>query len=198
MIKWINSKKNIDDLKPDPSNPRKIKGKKFQDLKDSLDKFGLAEPIVVNFDGTIIGGHARYLAYKEKGIEEIDCYVADRQLSEEESKELLIRLNKNTAGEWDFDMLANNFDIEDLQNWGFEDFELGFMKEQESMIDTDGLPSSLDSYLDGNIRQIVLMFGVQEFETTIAKLGNLQTKLGKDNNTDVFVELLRFYEENNA
>ena len=94
------------------------------DLHKSIDKFGLAEPIVINTDGVVIGGHARLLALKEKGTKEFDCYIPDRKLTEKELQELNVRLNKNIAGEFDFDILANEFELTDLLDWGFEEKEL--------------------------------------------------------------------------
>lgn len=124
-INWEIQTVLLSKLKPFEYNPRKITDKGLKDLSASIDKFGLAEPIVINTDMIIIGGHARYFALKQKNIKECDCYVPDRQLTEKEVKELNIRLNKNIAGEFDFDILANSFEIEDLKEWGFEDFELG-------------------------------------------------------------------------
>ena len=123
-ITWRSEQRNVRDLKPNPNNPRVITGKKYEDLKKSIGKFGLAEPIVIQPDGTVIGGHARIKVLEEQGIETVDCYVPDRELTEEEYKELLVRLNKNVAGDWDFESLANQFDMNELMEWGFEQKEL--------------------------------------------------------------------------
>ena len=118
----------ISKLKPAKYNPRQISKKQYKDLKESLDKFSLVEPIVVNSDMTIIGGHQRYKIWSEKAKESkvkditIPCVVLN--LSKEEEKELNIRLNKS-GGEWDMDILANEFDIEELKEWGFKDIEFG-------------------------------------------------------------------------
>ena len=94
------------------------------DLKRSINKFGIAEPLVINLDNVICGGHGRKKILEELKIDEVDCYIPDRLLTDKEFEELNIRLNKNIAGEWDFNGLANEFEIEDLKDWGFEDFEL--------------------------------------------------------------------------
>ncbi len=120
---WHIEKRKVSDLKSYEDNPRILTKKGLADLKQSVEKFGLAEPIVVNTDGTIIGGHARAKVLNPN--DEVDVYVPDRLLDESEYKELNIRLNKNIAGEWDFDILANKFDMDDLQNWGFDEAELG-------------------------------------------------------------------------
>ena len=111
----------INKLKPATYNPRQISTKQYNDLKKSLSKFSLVEPIVVNKDMTIIGGHQRYKICKELKHTEIDCVVLD--LSKEDERELNIRLNKNT-GDFDMDILANEFDIDELTDWGFKHIDL--------------------------------------------------------------------------
>ena len=111
----------INKLKPATYNPRQISTKQYKDLKQSIEKFGLVDPIITNKDFTIIGGHQRYKICKELKHKEIDCVVLD--LSKEEERELNIRLNKNT-GEFDIDILANEFDIDNLVDWGFKHIDL--------------------------------------------------------------------------
>lgn len=123
-IVWQIEKRKIKDLKKWAKNPRKMLKKPLSNLKESIDKFGLAEPIVIQPNGDVIGGHARIEVMTLSGITECDCYVPDRELTEEEHKELGIRLNKNIAGEWDFDILLDNFDKEWLVDIGFEEFSV--------------------------------------------------------------------------
>jgi len=111
----------INKLKPATYNPRQISTKQYKDLKQSIEKFGLVDPIITNKDFTIIGGHQRYKICKELKHKQIDCVVLD--LSKEEERELNIRLNKNT-GEFDIDILANEFDIDNLVDWGFKHIDL--------------------------------------------------------------------------
>ena len=84
----------INKLKPATYNPRQISTKQYKDLKQSIEKFGLVDPIITNKDFTIIGGHQRYKRCKELKHKQIDCVVLD--LSKEEERELNIRLNKTT------------------------------------------------------------------------------------------------------
>jgi hypothetical protein len=113
--------KLIKDLKPATYNPRQISTKQYNDLKESIKKFGLVDPIIVNKNNTVIGGHQRLKICKELKHIEIDCVVLD--LSKEEERELNIRLNKNT-GDFDMDILANEFDIDELVDWGFKHIDL--------------------------------------------------------------------------
>ena len=133
MLNWTTQKRKINDLIPTTHNPRQLTEKQAQDLKTSIEKFNLVEIPVINSDNTILAGHQRLriMSILGRGEEEIDVRVPDRELTPEEAKEYLIRSNKNN-GEWDFDSLANNFDIKDLIEWGFEEWELGVNKDFEN------------------------------------------------------------------
>ena len=122
-MKWTTETRKISDLIPADYNPRQLTEKQAKDLSKSLEKFDLADPIVINQNNRIIGGHQRIKILQQKGIQEVDVRVPERQLDEKEEKELNIRLNKN-LGEWDFDALANNFNIDDLLEWGFDEKDL--------------------------------------------------------------------------
>lgn len=110
--------KKISELTPAPYNPRESTEKQESQLKQSLKKFGVVEPIIYNKQtGYIVGGHFRIRELQKLGYTEIECVIVD--LSEEDEKELNIRLNANT-GQWDWDELANNFELDDLNDWGLE------------------------------------------------------------------------------
>lgn len=123
MIQWHLETRQIKDLKPHPKNPRQLNKDQARHLKESIDKFGLAEKIIINTDNTIIGGHQRINILKAQKVKEVECWVPDRELNSYEAEEFCIRLNKN-HGEFDFDILANQFEITDLVNWGFNVDEL--------------------------------------------------------------------------
>jgi len=98
------------------------------------------KPIVnLDSDNTIIGGHQRKHVLEATGVKECECWIPDRQLTEREVEELNIRLNKNT-GSWDFDTLANEFELPDLVEWGFEPFELGVNDTEEEKLAPDEIP----------------------------------------------------------
>jgi len=111
----------INKLKPATYNPRQISTKQYNDLKESIINFGLVDPIIINKDMTVIGGHQRLKVCKELTFVDIDCVVLD--LTKEQERELNIRLNKNT-GDFDMDILANEFDIDELTDWGFKHIDL--------------------------------------------------------------------------
>jgi ParB-like chromosome segregation protein Spo0J len=113
--------KLITDLKPATYNPRQISTKQYNDLKESVKRFGLVDPIIINKDNTVVGGHQRLKIAKELKYIDIECVVLN--LSKAEERELNIRLNKNT-GDFDMDILANEFDIDELTDWGFKHIDL--------------------------------------------------------------------------
>lgn len=122
QITWTSQKRKISELNPAPYNPRQLTETQAKDLGKSLERFNLADPIVINANNRIIGGHQRINILKTKGALEVDVRVPSRQLTEHEEKELNLRLNKN-LGEWDYDLLAD-FDEDLLKDVGFESKEL--------------------------------------------------------------------------
>ncbi len=140
--------KKIDDLIFAEYNPRQLSKEQFKYLKDSIHRFGLVDPVIINKNkerkNIIIGGHQRTKVAKAMGIKQVPC--VELNLSYDKEKELNIRLNKNT-GDWDFDLLANNFDIEELTDWGFDESELKidlFEEEKEGLIDDDEIPEAVE------------------------------------------------------
>ena len=130
MITWKIEKRNIEELRGYDKNPRKFTEKGLKDLKKSLQKCGDANIITINADNTVLGGHARLTVMKQLGYKEVDVKVPNRLLNEQEVKEVVIRLNANTAGEWDLDKLQADFELNDLEEWGL-DIEFPELDEQE-------------------------------------------------------------------
>ena len=117
--------KDIDSLIFAEYNPRQLTKEQYKHLKDSIDRFGLVDPIIVNKNkdrkNIIVGGHQRVKVAKDMNIKEVPVLEVD--LTYDRERELNVRLNANT-GEWDTDILANMFDIDELQDWGFDDIDL--------------------------------------------------------------------------
>ena len=137
-IKWNLKTYNISELTDYYKNPRQLTDKQFNQLKKSIDKFGMIDKPIVNADSqnTIIGGHQRLRVLRAEGQKSVECWIPSRELDEKEVEELNIRLNKNT-GDWDFDTLANNFEMGDLLDWGFTEIDLGLYPEDEEKSSTD-------------------------------------------------------------
>jgi len=117
-MKWSLEKRKVKELNEYARNARKLTKHDAAHLQQSLETFGQCEPIVINSDNTIIGGHQRLRTMRKMGFKEVDVYVPDTPLSEKEVEELNIRLNRNN-GDWDWDMLGNAWDPTDLVEWGF-------------------------------------------------------------------------------
>ena len=145
----------INKLKPASYNPRQMSSKQYNDLKKSIEKFDLVDPIIINKDYTVIGGHQRLRICKELNYKDVDCVILD--LSKEQEKELNIRLNKNT-GDFDMDILANEFDIEDLTDWGFKHIDLGLNIDKIDSPDNIETEHPFANELDISNNYIVLKF----------------------------------------
>lgn len=108
-------------LRKHPENPRVIKDVKFKLLVESIKDFPEMlekRPLVVNEDLQVLGGNMRLRAAEEAGLKEIWIDVAEGW-SIEKQNEFVIKDNSG-FGEWDWDALANNFDVEDLNDWGLD------------------------------------------------------------------------------
>ena len=134
-ITWTNETRKLSDLIPWDINPRQLTEKQAEHLQKSLRKFGLAQPFLISPDDDIYDGHQRTKLMdimKEWGHDAlIDCRMSSRLLTDDERRELVIRLHENT-GEWDFDTLANVYEVEELGDWGMADWKIAeFMPVEE-------------------------------------------------------------------
>jgi ParB-like chromosome segregation protein Spo0J len=125
----------VSDIKPNPTNPRTIKDENFKKLVQSIKDFPElldARPLILNKDHIILGGNMRFKAAKEAGLTEVPVKIVD--WSEEKQREFIIKDNVS-GGEWDWDVLANEWDTEQLDEWGLDvpeipDFEPASEDEQ--------------------------------------------------------------------
>ena len=151
-LEWFNDKIKLKDLKGYQHNPRTLNEKQYEELKASLEKFNLAEVPAIDQDNTIVAGHQRIRVLIDlHGPDyEIDIRRPNRKLTEKEFEEYLVRSNKNT-GSWDFEILANQFETEDLIEWGFKEGELDIntiptedFSDKNKEIDTDNFGNDLE------------------------------------------------------
>lgn len=121
-IEFRTEKRKIRDLIPYEYNPRTITRKQYKDLERSFNKFGYVELVAINEDNTILAGHQRICLMMDLGWgdKEIEVRVPNRHLTEAEFKDYLIVSNV-TGGDFDYDLLANHFDCQDLLASGFEE-----------------------------------------------------------------------------
>jgi len=125
-ITWSNQRRKLSELIPWERNPRQITDKQAERLVESFEQFGQVEIIAIGPENQIYNGHQRLKVLNEKyGADyEVDVRVASRALTEKEREKLTVYLHKGAAGDWDFDLLANEFELDDLLDWGFDKKEL--------------------------------------------------------------------------
>ena len=134
---------SINKIKSNPNNPRLIKDEKFAKLVQSIKDFPKMlelRPIVVNDDMIVLGGNMRLKACKEAGLKEVPIIKAS-DLTEEQQREFIIKDNVG-FGEWEWQMLTTEWDVEQLGNWGL-DIPLDFQTEFEAEEDEFEIPNEV-------------------------------------------------------
>ena len=132
---------NINEIIPNKENPRFISHKKFKKLVKSIKNFPEMlekRPLVVDENMVVLGGNMRLRALKKTGIKEIPIDIAEGW-TDEQKKEFIIKDNVG-FGEWDFDILANEWDTEKLNEWGLDfDFKIEPEAEEDDYNEPDNL-----------------------------------------------------------
>ena len=140
----------INKVFPNPNNPRIIKDHKFKKLVNSIEEFPemlKLRPIVVNKQMEILGGNMRYKACKRVGLKEVYIIKADN-LTDKQIEEFIVKDNVG-FGEWDWDILANDWDVKELENWGLEGFPF----------EEDVLEAEEDDYSEPDNMQVDVVLG---------------------------------------
>lgn len=184
-------KYKVRDLKMAEYNPRQLNVDQEAALKDSLEKFGFVDPLIVNVNkdrkNVLIGGHQRLRIAKILGHKEVPCVELNLDIKQE--RELNIRLNKNT-GQWDWDMLANYFDVDELTDWGFTE---DFLFETSNDIEEDkfSVPKSSDD--DYSTFELIMLHDnkLQLMEV----LNDVKSKYALDKQEDALMEIVRQYKK---
>ena len=176
-ITWTNERRKLSELVPWPRNPRQIRQDQAKRLNESLDDFGQVDVIAIGPGGEVYNGHQRLNVWAaEHGPDfEVDVRVASRELSEKERERLTVLLHKGAAGEWDFDTLANEFELDELLEWGFSEAYLGFVTadDYEDFSDLDDELDSLDGWQEVDVK---LTVPARHQEAVIEWLANGEAK----------------------
>lgn len=137
LLEWEVKDFNLSDIHEYGASSREYTITDLENIKKSIKKFGLIEPLVVNTNGVIIDGHLRYNALLELGKKKVKCTYPSRELSDEEHAEAYLRKNRNIAGVDNYAILRTHFTIEELQDGGFneEEIEHIFQEEQDIVVD---------------------------------------------------------------
>lgn len=149
---------DIKTVKKNPNNPRIIKDDKFLKLVNSIKEFPKMleiRPIVVNADMIVLGGNMRLKACVEAGLKEVPIIKAS-DLTEDEQRQFIIKDNVS-GGEWDFEMLANEWDVDLLDDWGLE--VPSFATDVDySILDDDDVSDQLEDMTNGVKKAIQIEF----------------------------------------
>jgi hypothetical protein len=155
---------DIYQVKSNPNNPRVIKDDKFEKLVRSIKEFPKMleiRPIVVNDDMIVLGGNMRLKACKAAGLTQVPIIKAS-DLTEEEQRQFIIKDNVS-GGEFDWDMLANEWDVEELQEWGLDVWQQT-PDVDYSILDDEDVESQLSEMTSGVKKAIQIEFEAEHYE----------------------------------
>ncbi|MFY7938788.1 MAG: ParB N-terminal domain-containing protein [Flavobacterium sp.] len=159
-------KVKISEIKTNPNNPRVIKDDKFQKLVQSIKDFPEMldiRPIVVNKDMIVLGGNMRLKACKEAGLKEVSIIKAE-QLTEEQQREFIIKDNVG-YGEWDWEMIANQWDTDELNEWSLDIPNFNTAKDLDySILDEADISEQLEGMASNVKKAIQIEFEFEHYE----------------------------------
>jgi ParB-like chromosome segregation protein Spo0J len=186
------NKGQIDGL---PKNPRLIKDAKFEKLKKSIEDnpemLGARELIVYPYNDkfVIIGGNMRYTACKELGYKELPCKVLPAEYSAEQLRAITIKDNV-AFGENDWENLANEWDVEELEEWGVE--VPNFIDNLTNNEDYEGLDqlSKLDKFMNSELKRMFLVYENETFEKVVKWFEAKQLKYNLEDNSQIILKII--------
>lgn len=137
---------NINLIKINPNNPRICKDHKFKQLVKSIQDFPQMlelRPIIIDENNVVLGGNMRLKACIEAGLKDVPVKQA-KDLTEDQKKEFIVKDNVG-YGEWDWDDLANNWDAQELTDWGLDipNFDAGSFADQNKELSLDDVTDSM-------------------------------------------------------
>ena len=162
----------ISKVQGNPSNPRIIKNDKFKKLVKSIQEFPemlKLRPIVVDEDMMVLGGNMRLKASKDAGLKEVWIEVAEG-FTEEQKKEFIVKDNVG-FGEWEWDMLGNEWNSVQLAEWG-----LDVWQNEDDVVDVEEITDFTES-----VNFLIKCENLQEFEDLKTKLNVKTTKISYNN-----------------
>ena len=160
----MKQKVNIASVKENPDNPRFIKDSKFKKLVKSIKAFPEMlekRPIVVDENMIVLGGNMRLKACKSAGLFEVWIDIA-QGWTEEQKQEFIVKDNVG-FGEWDWDILANEWNTEQLADWGLDVWQ----PEEDvdySILDDEDFSSDLEDMKNGVKKAIQIPFELEDYE----------------------------------
>jgi hypothetical protein len=168
----------ISEIKLNKKNPRLIKDHKFEKLKNSITEFPKMlelRPIIIDNDNIILGGNMRYQALKDLGYKEIpDSWVKNaNELTEDEKQRFIIADNVG-FGDWDWDIIANEWNTELLADWGLDvpSFEVDV---DYSILNEDSV-SDVENANNGVMKGILVEFNLEDYDKALELYKYLKTQ----------------------
>lgn len=155
-------------IKSNPNNPRVIRDEKFKKLVKSIEEFPkmmALRPMVVNEDMVVLGGNMRLKALKELGYKEVpnDWVKSAKDLTDDEIRRFIIADNVG-FGEHDWEMLANEWNVEELTDWGLDIPNFNAADIDYSILDDESIDNQLDDMADGVKKAIQIEFEAEHYE----------------------------------
>ena len=169
----------INELKPNESNPRIIKEAKFKKLVKSIKDFPEMlelRPIILDENNVILGGNMRYKACVAAGLKEVPVKIA-KGLTEEQKEEFIVKDNVG-FGEWDWDVLGNEWNNEKLGEWGMDVWQPEEAVDYSVLDDLD-LGSTLSEKEAGVKRAIQIEFEPEHYDEAVLLI-NTARKAGRN------------------
>jgi len=161
----MRKKVNIKEIKPNENNPRIISDYKFKNLVKSIKDFPEMlekRPLVVDEDMVVLGGNMRLKALQQAGIKEVHVDIA-KDWTDEQKKEFIIKDNLS-FGEWDWDILSNEWETKELDDWGMQ---VPYYEDEPdySLLDDEDLSEQL-SEMQSNVKKAIqIPFDNDDYET---------------------------------
>lgn len=195
--------RKISELKNWENNPRSITKDDFNRLKEQIKKLGVYKTLLVNQDNIVLGGNMRFQALTDLGVDEVMCGVVE---TANDGEMLEYALSDNDqAGQTDDEKLSEVFHLHPIDTKLYK-IQSNTLRPLETIInppdpfsevDESQFDKNLDSYLNGNIKQIVLYFENDEYNDVLERLEKIKEATGAANHTEIFLTLLSNYENNN-
>ena len=185
----------ITEIQKNPDNPRLIKDNKFEKLVQSIKDFPEMlnlRPIVVNNEMVVLGGNMRLSACKEAGLKNVPIIKAD-DLTEEQQKEFIIKDNVS-FGEWDWDMLGNEWENTELGDWGLDVWQPEedlFLIDDDDSETLDVKPKGSDD--DYSVFELIMLH--ENKLTLIDTLNKVKNNFLFEKQEEALMEIIRKYNQ---
>jgi hypothetical protein len=185
-------KMRVDFIKSNDKNPRLITDDKLRKLVKSIREFPEMleiRPIVIDENNVVIGGNQRWKASQMAGLTEVPVIKVEH-LTEEQKKQFIIKDNVN-HGDWDWEVLISDFNLDNLRDWGQDVPNFGMNEEPE--IDMNIMGEKLDRYINAQIKRITLFYTMEPYKQMMVDLDRIAEERGLEDNSEVVDFLVDFY-----